>query len=833
MFSLNRIFLVHLFCFYPRDVEQLLRNRSNSSKKGPSIETRTAGTANGDSTGFIYNNKDSQNNKGKLSLAHESTSGSQNGLSNARGVGREGLDQLIDSLDETYVDPSSGEEEQLESSEGYIGDEEYLIVDFAKGNTSKGSLGGSNSGAAIMDDEVYNKDGRRRRRKTLEERDKKKITEDVQPERLSLRRRLKDRQQGVTGGGADGGERERQEKGSNQRREPRKNVIDQEEEDSYDETSRRRRRRSAGREGTRPPANDSSSRRSEESRASETTATLSKATTSESDSRPNKETKSRVMDQVHLSENRPLDADGSTEVDGSDEENSKGVGLFSRLEALRRENDSSGSETGKKKKLVLKRGSMRRKRLQEENAKSESENDSDNSKQKVDENKTKKEVTVAKESSIDSKNRDIIDSKIINVEDVCVTESVVDAPNVAPGFEQTKNSGYLQKEVQVQGTVKGSKVQQFSVSSACKDSQMTDLATGLGNLDVVDEREVVSVDIGHTESNMTEHKECAKNVDLQPEDNGKEIEVKKEKKRKLVLKVKRKKNKKSAVNNELNDKVAEAPVMSRDKDPRVHSIKKNGEDNDNREVQVQQNGEKTVGEPIKVETEGPSVKDLLRRMEARGKQDNELIRNGMRNGRHETDHIKTKKLDLEKFEKQGDSNGAVMEKELEKQVVSNNPFKTLELEKFEKQANTNGTVRKLALEKFERQGDSNVAVKKLELEKFEKQGDSNGSVKRLESENQRVSNSPFKALELEKFEKQGSNNGTIEKVESEKEGGSNGPVKTLELENNGGDNGLVGNGKLGKGLELASKGDLNENGDDSGKPKKKKFVLKRKKKGTN
>lgn len=748
-----------MFCFYPRDVEQLLRNRSHSSKKSPTIETQKAGIANGDSTGFIYKNKESQNIKGKFPIAKELTDGSQSGLSNANASGKEGLDLLIDSLDETYVDPSSEEEDQLESSEGYIGDEEYLIVDFTtKGNT--------NRGVAIMGDDVYNKDGRRRRRKTLEEHDKKKITEDVQPERVSLRRRLKDGQEGKIGGRVDGSERERRDKGSSQRREPRKDVIGQEDEDLYDKTGRRRRRRSGGREGARPPSNDSSSRRSEESRASETTATLSKAATSESDSRSNKETKSRVMDQVYLSENRPIKADGSTEVDGNDEENSKGVGL-SRLEVLQRESDSSGSETGKKKKLVLKRGSMRRKRLQE-NAKKESENDSDNSKQKVSENNTKKEVTVTKGSSVHSKNHDVIESKvIINVEDVCVTESIVDAPNVAPGSEQTKNSEYLQKEAQVQEVVKGNKVQQFSVSSGCKESQMADLATGLGNLNVVDEGENVSIDIGHTESNMTEHKECAKNVDLQLEDNGKEIEVKKEKKRKLVLKVKRKKNKESAVNNELKDNFVEAPVVSRDKDPRVHSIEKNGPDND-KKVQVERNGEKTAGEPIKVETEGPSVKDLLKRMEARGKHDNGLIRNGSRNGRHETEHVKTKKLDLvEKFEKPGGSNG---------------PVKTLELDKFEKQG---------------QQGSSNGAVKKLDLDKFERQGDSRGANKKLELE---------------------------------KQGGINGPVKTLE---SGDDIGLVGNGKHGKELELESKVDINENGDDAGKPKKKKFVLKRKKKGTN
>ncbi len=84
-------------------------------------------------------------------------------------ISKEELSQLDDSIDEKNWESVDDEEDDVESSERFIGEEEYLIVDFAKSQTEDISKKASGvklkRSRHVMAEDAYGKDGRRRRRR--------------------------------------------------------------------------------------------------------------------------------------------------------------------------------------------------------------------------------------------------------------------------------------------------------------------------------------------------------------------------------------------------------------------------------------------------------------------------------------------------------------------------------------------------------------------------------------------------------------------------------------------------------------------------------------------
>ena len=589
------MFHVPLCICFLSDVEQLLRNRSKSNTGEASLQFAESATYSVPNGGSKPVNKEVRDSIDGLRAPYspddlpDGIEQTINCAGFADQAGIENVANLADSSGRETID-SDSLEDQVESSEGYIGDEEYLIVDFAKEKTH---LLNERSGKALkkMDDEVYGKDGRRRKRRSFGSKEGKGIEETVLETRVPLRRRLKER-----GASYDLGQHEPGAHSKLQTTISKKNAGETEEKSSevvYDEEGRRRRAKvsdhrpnnyekstfsttktdipepddSYGERGRRkrdrlstekqPPSTKPAlggSRVHSVSRGTLDTATThSKSKDNESKRLTDREKKACEMDQTDLSENRLLCPNELIKDDASSQEKEKIDPVFSRLEILRRESDSSGSDSGKKKKLVLKRGSMRRKKQQE------SEQNSNSSSSGTD---IKSNSNSCKQDNKDnSMNKIMKENKIQGHSD----ETLHEAPASKPTSKVSNFSKVLLHENDNKISKESEKVEastEITGKSGIQEIIARLNETKLNNeKDVVKEGSMVSNDSTSVISTKIGDDKTLNGL------GGHDREPKKDKKRKLVLKVKRKK----AKSDEDSDKTTPAPpVESRDPKPGVN-----------------------------------------------------------------------------------------------------------------------------------------------------------------------------------------------------------------------------------------------------------------------
>eukprot|EP00795_Rhopilema_esculentum_P010794 gene10794-19596_t len=577
------------------DVEQLLRNRSKSNTGEASLQLAESAIYSVPNGGSKPVNKEGRDSIDGLSAPH-SADDLPDGIKQtincagfAHQAGIANVAHLADSSDRETID-SDSLEDQVESSEGYIGDEEYLIVDFAK---EKIHLLNEGSGKALkkMEDEVYGKDGRRRKRRSFGSKEGKGIEDTVLETRVPVRRRLQERgasydlgqhepvadsklQPTISKKNAGGTEEKSSEvvydEGGRRRRakvsDHRPNNYEKstvsftktdipETDDSYGERGRRKRDRHATEK--QPPSTKPAFRGSQVPSVSrgtlDTATTHSKAKDNESKRLTDREKKACEMDQTDLSENRLLCPNELIKDDESSQEKAKTDPVFSRLEVLRRESDSSGSDSGKKKKLVLKRGSMRRKKQQE------SEQNSNSGSSETD---NKSNSNSCKQDNKDnSMNKIMKEDKIQGDSD----ETLHEAPASKPTLKVSDFSKVSLQENDNKISKESEKVEapsEITGKSGIKEIIARLNETKLNNeKDVVKEGSVVSNDSTSVISTEIGDDKALNGL------GGHDKERKKEKKRKLVLKVKRKK----AKSDEDSDKTTPAPpVETRDPKPGVN-----------------------------------------------------------------------------------------------------------------------------------------------------------------------------------------------------------------------------------------------------------------------
>ena len=530
----------------------MLKSRPHSSKEKPS------------SNGVLNENTSSLEGveaiPGKVSLLNDPTTKLKDRS------GRGNIESRV--LTEEYVNlddsdaSSSPCEDALESSEGYIGDETYLIVDFA---VSKGK-GKPTSTAKGMEDAVYGKDGRRRRRRKYEGNDEQQSTDIIQDERVPLRQRLR---QGRGENGLDsGGEKNNVNKNNTVELTARHDEEKIAPDDLYDERGRRRRNRrekSSNNNITKddPPVCEDSTRGTGRNHhtARETTTTLTNATNQPVGQSRDMLDRSKTDQHTACVKDKYLSPiTAAMAEDDIPQDSSSNSSIFSRLEELRQESsDSSTSDSSKKKKLVLKRGSMRRKKLLEED-------------EGADARETSKSEVVSDVKIISGVTTDCSTTENVNEEksESCKQSEVRIEPKVSARMELISNT--FSTDGSYKNSSNNEEKQQESIDSAI--SVKSRIANLMENMNKTDSRTRKDVNdhecvVNGTMINRTElDRDDVKRVQDTKADEGARGKPQGEKKRKLVLKVKRKKN--LNVNENNKETIETSPAKSCDSE-RVES----------------------------------------------------------------------------------------------------------------------------------------------------------------------------------------------------------------------------------------------------------------------
>ena len=523
--------LVFLCC---REVEQLLNNQYHSSKKRPSPDEVL-----NVSSSYL---EDGEGKQGKISLlgdpATKLEAGSESGDTGSRVFKEDYID-----LDDSYAS-SSSYEDALESSEGYIGDENYLIVDFAASKSKEKSEGKMKEN----EDSAYGKDGRRRRRR-YKEADEQTSEGIVQTERVPLRQRLKQgRSENVQVSGDEKNKKNTEYANLQTARDDQEKIAD---DDLYDQRGRRRRNRREKATRDEPPDNENSARRSGQNQnqlnARETTTTPPNAAEI-SVGEPNELQKRLVTDHAVCVEDKYLSPVNSAMAEDDITSDSSKVAILPRLEGLRRESsDSSGSDTGKKKKLVLKRGSMRRKKVLEEENSGVKETSSSEAVSSV---KTISGVTM------DSSTTDTMDKD--NSESCKQSEAKADL-KISERVEKLNANFLTEVTSKNSSNTKEKHRETVEVTGSIK-SRIADLMANM-NADSNKGKDVGDVDTvvnGSINEKADINRDDVKRTPVNGDDAGSKGGQKAEKKRKLVLKVKRKKNLK--VNDNKTETIETSPA---------------------------------------------------------------------------------------------------------------------------------------------------------------------------------------------------------------------------------------------------------------------------------
>jgi len=508
-----------------REVEQLLKNKPQSSKERPS--------PNGVLNAVSPKLEDRDIPLGKsLSLKDP-----KNKLKNSSSEG--GIDSTV--YREDYVDlddsfnSTSSNEETLESSEGYIGDENYLIVDFAAAKSKEKPA----STLPGMEDLIYGKDGRRRRR--LQEKGELSSEDSIQAEGVPLRQRT--RQRGSER--STGIESERNSATKNTTAPQLQREVQTTEpaaDDLYDERGRRRRNRRDRSTRDDPPADEATSRGSGMHRLAARETTTTSTTATDKSERQLDEVQKSLKTKHTISVEKNYLSPGDTIMAEDDITQDSSIAVKSnRVEGLQREStDSSGSDSGKKKKLVLKRGSMRRKKIQEEEKIVEASESSDT-------NMTSgvKQISgVTTDSSVTDKfNED--SSEPCQQSEAKINKNISDRiESINANFGKEGSTKKSQKSEEVNGdAVDGA----ISIKSRIANL-MANMNSVEGGKDKAASESGPASDKTLNNKPETTRDHLTSSEDVKGvKDGGKE--GKGEKKRKLVLKVKRKKNHKLNDNN--------------------------------------------------------------------------------------------------------------------------------------------------------------------------------------------------------------------------------------------------------------------------------------------
>lgn len=560
--------------FSCRDVERLLLNESHSSKERASAASECSSTPNGG-----LNDKSIAVNDGKIDVGKSPLLlNPANNLQNS--VGREDLSfqpnkGYVD-YDESS-DCSDNADDTLESSEGYIGDEKYLIVDFANKEQKEGpAISTVGKLEKMEEDAVYGKDGRRRRRKRQEEKSDVSSEEAVQTERVPLRSRLRERNMNNAPEPVSQNTGRRRAQGTG------------EEAPNQADNVKATRRSSTERSSGDPPAQTSTIRRAEQRRLAARGDDACKTTTTsliaadrpcgrsdEARKRPHKETKDYI-DIQHL-----LPVDSMMTGEDTSQEISQTL-ILSRLEELRHESsgDSSGNESGKRKKLVLKRGSMRRKKQAEGSCSSELSGASSIKGQSV-----VSDLVDGKES------KEPVESKENNIESNFKT-SVGEARAKFPESREIEEAN-IEMDNHEKGTAMAGNKPVESMEGNIK-SRIANLLASFNNEDLNQgkDRETVA---NSTTNNKTEisNSNSRTVIAIKEKHVNKGEEPKKEKKRKLVLKVKRKKNINQQINGSCKETIETSPVEPRDLNDVISVRTKEGEMDAMGEVGVSESGKDT------------------------------------------------------------------------------------------------------------------------------------------------------------------------------------------------------------------------------------------------
>ena len=533
-------------------MEQLLKNQLHSSKETHSSEPGISNIPNGVLNEKSIKDYGGKGVVGKSSLVNDPTNNPQ------IKIGQEDIE--FKAYKEEYVDldDSAGSyssyEDTLESSEGYIGDEKYLIVDFA---TAKSKFSGGDqvkSSKKMEEDSVYGKDGRRRRRRRYEEKSDHSSEEIVKPERVSLRERLrqKSKDEGLNSEADNSHRSSRRNAPQNLGQEENGNDSD----DLYDERGRRRRIRREKVSLDEPPVFEAPSRRSELRRREpcETTTTSSEAATQPQ--RGRSEAHKRVgTDQTKSVERKFLSPLNAAMAEDDITQDGSKSGILSRLEELRRESsDSSGSDSGKKKKLVLKRGSMRRKKPLESG---------DSVTASSETSKTELQSGVRNTGEVTKENTKPVEIKQQNFEPCKQSEEKVN-PKISERIEKINTNSLKQESDKNTSNIENKSRETIDTNIGIK-SRIANLMASFNNSDVGKGKDVAN---GDTVANGTADDKAEIGInDVKIKNNCKDEdackeEPKTEKKRKLVLKVKRKKIDK--VNESKKETIETSPAKSRD-----------------------------------------------------------------------------------------------------------------------------------------------------------------------------------------------------------------------------------------------------------------------------
>ena len=512
--------------FYYREVEQLLKNQPQSSKERPSPN----GVLN--AAGPNLEDRDSPSGK-SLSLKDP-----KNKLKNSSGEGvidstvyKEDYIDLDDSFDST-----NSNEETLESSEGYIGDENYLIVDFADVKSKERPA----STLKGMDDPIYGKDGRRRRRP--KEKGELSSEDSIQTERVSLRQRIKQRGSERSTGIENARNSATKDVTSPQRQhevQTKESAVD----NLYDERGRRRRNRRDRSTRDDPPADEATGRGSGMNQLAARETTTTSTTATDKSERQLDEVQKSLATKHTISVEKNYLSPGDTIMAEDDITQDSSIAVKSnRVEGLQREGtDSSGSDTGKKKKLVLKRGSMRRKKIQEEEKIVEASESADANM-----------ISGVKEISGVTTDSSVTDKLDEDNSEPCQQSEAKINKNISERIERI-NANFL-KEEPTKKSLKSEEVNGDAVDGVISiKSRIANLMANMNSVEGGKEKEAASESgpasdktLTHKPESTRDHLKSIEDIKV-VKDGGNE--GKGEKKRKLVLKVKRKKNHKLNDNN--------------------------------------------------------------------------------------------------------------------------------------------------------------------------------------------------------------------------------------------------------------------------------------------